>query len=129
MWHGILIDEAFRDKKLLKKFNIVSKKQRGVWFLLKIEFSDDDLEKTIQMIQSNMIDTFYSHLYNREGSLIVIFKRNVFRITSDKSRWKPPLNMEIRLAFLPDNWIFILANLKMKHTRRLAMFYVYILKC
>src|SRR3989338_5653315 len=88
MWHGILIDEAFRDKKLLKKFNIVSKKQRGVWFLLKIEFPGEELEKTIQMIQSNMIDTFYSHLYNGEGSLIVIFKRNIFRITSDKSTWK-----------------------------------------
>ncbi len=86
MWHGILIDKAFTEE-FLSSLKVIGKNKSDDWILLKIEVPDDHIEKSVQEIQKNMDSDFYSHLYSKDGNLIVIFKEKVFRIKSDKSTW------------------------------------------
>lgn len=45
------------------------------------------LKLSVETIQKNMKDGFYSHLYSKDGKLIVIFKKKVIKMKSDKSTW------------------------------------------
>jgi len=87
MWHGILIDEAFPEG-FLSSLKVIGKKKSDDWILLKIEVPDSSVEKSVQEIQKHMKDEFYSHLYSKDGKLIVIFKKKAIRIESDKSTWE-----------------------------------------
>lgn len=87
MWHGILVNKAFPEK-FLSSLRIVGKKKSDDWVLLKIEVKNNDVDRISRLIQKNMKDDFYSHLYNKYGSLIVIFKNRIFKIKSDKTTWK-----------------------------------------
>ncbi len=87
MWHGILVDAAF-DRDFFHKMKIIGKKKSGKWVLLKIEAKNNDVDRIARLIQENMKDDFYSHLYNKYGSLIVIFKDRIFKIKSEKITWK-----------------------------------------
>jgi len=90
MYHGIIIDQEFKDKTFPKKFKIFDKKQSGSWGIYGIEIDDSKVEQTIKEIQDNMKsdEAWYAHLYNDE-ELIVIFKDKVFRVKPHISTWKP----------------------------------------
>ena len=89
MYHGILIDQEFKDDSFPQKFKQFDKKQDGSWGIYGIEIGDDQLENTIKEIQEDMKDgeNWYVHLYNKE-KLIVIFKNKVFKINKDKESLK-----------------------------------------
>ena len=88
MWHGIMIDVAFDGRKFVNKLDVIGKKVDGDWTLLKIGILDNDVERSVQEIQKNMKGGFYSHIYSKDGKLIVIFKKKIIRMESDKSTWK-----------------------------------------
>jgi hypothetical protein len=52
----------------------------------------------IKLIQENLVvkGEYYAHLY-RDDELVVIFKDRVFRITSEKSTWKPVIDYGLSL--------------------------------
>lgn len=86
MWHGILVDAAF-DARFLNSMKIVGRKKSGGWTLLKIEVGDKDVSKAAKRIQDSMKGGFYSHLYSKDGRLIIIFKNKIFRAKADKKTW------------------------------------------
>jgi hypothetical protein len=86
MWHGILIDKAFTEN-FLSSLIVIGKKKSDGWVLPKIEVTEEDVEKSVQEIQKNMRDDFYSHLYSEDGNLIIIFKNKLFKIKSDTFTW------------------------------------------
>ena len=112
MYHGILIDQEFKNNSFPQKFKQFAKKQDGSWEIYGVEIEDDQLENTIREIQENMKDeeNWYAHLYNEE-KLIVIFKNRVFKTNKDKDSLKKiidygkQLNIpEEQLDFYPDNF-------------------------
>lgn len=86
MWHGILVDQAF-EEEFLSSLKVIGKKKSSDWTLLKIELHENDVEKFVEVIQENMKDGFYSHLYSKDSNLIIIFKKRTFTIKSEKSTW------------------------------------------
>ena len=90
MYHGIIIDQQFKDKNFPNSFKIFAKKQDGSWGIFGIEIEDNFLDEAITNIQQNMDDSkpWYAHLYN-DQTLIVIFKAKVIKVTPNKSTWKP----------------------------------------
>jgi hypothetical protein len=92
-YHGIIIDKSLRNKGLIKKLNVIGSKKSSTGLgrtLLKISFPAEKLEKMIKLIQENLVvkGEYYAHLY-KDDELVVIFKDRVFRITPEKSTWKP----------------------------------------
>lgn len=90
MYHGIIIDQEFKDKGFSESFNRFAKKIDGSWVIYGISIENDDLEKEINRIQNNLKDDepWYSHIYNDER-LIVIFKNKIFYVLPNKSSWRP----------------------------------------
>ena len=90
MYHGIIIDQEFKDKSFPKTFKIFAKKQSGSWGIYGIETEDSEVEQTVKEIQKNMSsdEAWYAHLYN-DKELIVIFKNKVFKVKPHISTWKP----------------------------------------
>ena len=90
MYHGIIIDQEFRDKLFPESFKQFAKKQDGSWGIFGIEIEDSQFEEVIDKIQENMREDqpWYAHLYN-DKQLIVIFKEKVFRVEPHISSWKP----------------------------------------
>jgi hypothetical protein len=93
IFHGILVDMAFIDRRYPETFPVFAKRKSGDWCLYGIEVPRSDLENTIKSIQTNMRadENFYSHLYN-DDVVIVIFKTDVFRVTPHTSSWGEVLN-------------------------------------
>ena len=87
-YHGIIVDESQKDITILNKLKILGKKtsSNGKWVLYKIGIAPEKLEKSIKQLQENMNGGFYFHFY-RENELIVVFKKKIFRITTEKSGW------------------------------------------
>lgn len=90
MYHGILIDQEFKDKSFAKTFKVFAKKQSGSWGIYGIRVEDAGIEQAVRKIQTNMRNdkAWYAHIYNDE-ELIVIFKEKVFRVKPHISSWKP----------------------------------------
>ncbi len=90
MYHGIIIDQEFKDRNLPKSFKIFAKKQSGEWGVYGIEIEDTEVEATIKRIQESMRDNepWYAHLYN-DKELIVVFKDRMFKVKPHISTWKP----------------------------------------
>lgn len=90
MYHGIIIDQEFKNKNFPGKFKIFAKKQDGSWGIFGIEIEDSLLNKVIEDIQKNMdnSDPWYAHLYN-DVDLLVIFKNQVIKVKPHKSTWGP----------------------------------------
>ncbi len=86
-YHGIIVDESFKDKEELKKLKIIGSKKSGAWVLYKISFPSSSLNRVIKFIQKNMKERYYAHVY-LDKRLIVIFKKKIFNITTDKASWK-----------------------------------------
>ncbi len=90
MYHGIIIDQEFKDKTFPNTFKVFAEKKDGSWEIYGIEIDDSELGATINKIQENIKtdEAWYAHLYNDE-QLIVIFKNKVFKVKSHISSWKP----------------------------------------
>ncbi len=86
-YHGILVDVSQKDKTIFRKLNILSQKKDGSWVLYKVGISPKQINKQIKQLQNNMVDGFYFHFY-RENKLIVVFKKRIFKVKTDKSTWK-----------------------------------------
>lgn len=90
MYHGIIIDQEFKNKGFPESFNCFAKKTDGSWVIYGVSIENDDLEKEIDRIQNNLKDDepWYSHIYN-DKRLIVIFKNKIFYVLPNKLSWKP----------------------------------------
>lgn len=88
MFHGILVDMAFTDRHYPKTLPIYAQKITGGWGLFGIQVPRNDIENTVADIQAQMRteEHFYNHLYDDE-TVIIIFKKCVFRVTSHASSW------------------------------------------
>lgn len=85
-YHGIIVDASQRDRSIFNKLKILGKKKDEDWVLYKIEVKSRDIKKIIKELQENMIDGFYFHFY-KDDELIVVFKKKIFKIKTDKSTW------------------------------------------
>ena len=88
-YHGIIIDLSQKDEKVLERLNILGQRKTsdGKWVLYKVVVNPDSIEDTIKQLQENMVDEkYYFHFY-KDSRLIVVFKRKIFRIGTDKSTW------------------------------------------
>lgn len=90
MYHGIIIDQEFKDKNYPEKFKIFAKKKDDDWRIYGIEIEESKVDEIIKNIQENIKETgnWYAHLYN-DTELIVIFKNKVFIVTPNSWSWKP----------------------------------------
>lgn len=87
-WHGILVDVSQKDKLIFKKLKILGQKKSSNddWTLYRIGVPPKNIDEMIGQIQDNMLDGFYFHFYE-DDELIVVFKKRIFRIKTDKSTW------------------------------------------
>ena len=102
-YHGILLDVEFKSKEFLENFKILGseKSETNPWTMYKIEVPDKDIEKVIEMCQSNLvIGTYYCHFY-RENEIIVVFKKKIFRVTTDKTTWKSVIEYGMSIGISP----------------------------
>jgi len=99
-YHGIVIDKSLKDKKIIKKLNVIgSKKSTSNKLLqLKISFPEEKLNEMIKFIQENLVtkEKYYAHFY-KGNEVIVIFKDKVFYVSTDKSTWKPIIHYGLSL--------------------------------
>lgn len=99
-YHGIVIDKSLKDKKLLKKLNVIGSRKSisNKWLQLKISFPEEKLNEMIKFIQENLVtkEKYYAHFY-RGNEVIVIFKDKVFYVSTDKSTWKSVIEYGLSL--------------------------------
>ena len=90
MYHGIIIDQEFKDPSFPKKFKVFAKKQDGSWGIYGVEIEDFKFEEMVKKVQENIKDDqlWYCHFYNDE-KLIVVFKDRVFEVKPSSSSWNP----------------------------------------
>ena len=88
IFHGILVNRAFKEKDYPEKYKVFSRKESGDWILYGVEIQEEEIENAVDDIRRNMRtdDNYYSHVYNDE-TVIVIFNGRVFRITPHASGW------------------------------------------
>ena len=99
VYHGILLDASF-EGIFLKSFKILGRKrsETNPWIMSKVEVRDEDIEKVIETCKDNLMDgPYYCHFY-KYGEIIVVFKKRVFRITQDKSSWKPVIEYGLSIG-------------------------------
>ncbi len=97
-YHGIIIDISQKDKFILDRLKVLSKKKVGNWVLHNVEVKPNNIDKIIKDLQENMIDSkFYFHFY-RNDELIIIFKNKIFRVNTDKSSWKDAIECGKKLG-------------------------------
>ena len=99
IYHGIIIDKSLGNTELIKKLNVIGSRRSSTGLaFLKISFPAEELENMIKLIQENLVvkENFYAHFY-RDDELIVIFKDRIFRITPEKSSWKPVIDYGLSL--------------------------------
>ena len=94
-YHGIVINLSIKDKSLLKSLNKIGQKKVILnWLvLLKISVQPEELDVMIKKLQSSLVERFlfyethfYFHFYRSE-ELIVVFKKKIFRTTTDPTTW------------------------------------------
>jgi len=89
-YHALIILNSFGEASAIKQFHVLDTIKDGSWSIAKIEIDKDELDETIDLIQSNLVSDkpWYAHIYNELGSkLIVIFKNKVFTTDSNKNNW------------------------------------------
>jgi hypothetical protein len=106
MWHGILVDVAFIDEEIVDYIKVIGYKKGGHWTLMKVEIEDDDLEEFIAVVQRCMKKNFYTHVYNRPGHMIVIYKDKIFKMSTDKSTWDPAIKHGLKLGIPEEQFDF-----------------------
>ena len=76
-YHGIIIDISQKDKFILDRLKILSKKKSENWILYKIEVNSKDIDRIIKDLQDNMVEgKYYIHFYKKD-ELIIIFKNKI----------------------------------------------------
>jgi len=94
-YHGIIINLSLKNKSAIQSLDVIGRKQVFLnWLvLLKVAVREQDLEVTIQALQTNMMDRFgfcsphfYCHFY-RADDLIIVFKNRIFRVKTDPATW------------------------------------------
>ncbi len=107
MYHGIIIDQEFKDPSFINFFKIFNKKQDGDWLLCGIEVENGKVNRVISKIQENMKlnQPWYAHLYNDE-ELIVIFKNKIFHLKTHASSWQPAVEYGKSLNIPPEQLDF-----------------------
>jgi hypothetical protein len=99
-YHGIILNVSQRDKTIFSKLNVIGKKN-VVWKLVvlyKVQVPPGGLNALIEKLQSNMAESFvhfirefYCHFY-RGNELIVVFRKKVFKVDTDRSTWKEAID-------------------------------------
>lgn len=92
-YHGNMLDTEFRGPDFLKRFTIFAKEKspRNPWTMHGVVIPAKAIEAVIRDVRRNLLPgaPYYAHFYNADGNeLIIVYKERVFRVTSDKSRWK-----------------------------------------
>ena len=54
-YHGIIIQEGFRDQNILHSFTILGKKQGKLWTLLKVSIEPTKLEHFVEIVKNNLL--------------------------------------------------------------------------
>lgn len=90
MWHGILVDAAFRDSSLIGSFEEFSRKVDGDWTIIGVKVEDSAFEAATLKVQENLKkdNPFYVHFYKGED-LVVVFSEQIFRVKINKESWAP----------------------------------------
>ncbi len=108
-YHGNLLDVEFKDPKFLNKFKVFAKRKsnRNPWIMYGIVVSANKIKGVIKNVQKNLLSDkpYYAHFY-REGELIVVFKKKVFRVTPDKSTWSEIIEYGRGLGIPDDQLVF-----------------------
>lgn len=86
-YHGILVNVSQKDKSVFNKLKILGQKKDNGWILYRIGVAPNKIEQKIKQLQKNMLGRFYFHFYKDE-ELIVVFKKRIFRVKTDKATWK-----------------------------------------
>jgi hypothetical protein len=107
VFHGILVDAAFRDRSFPENFPIFARQKSNDWILYGIEVPIEKVEEAITLIQANMRsdEEFYSHLYDDE-TVIAIFKNRIFRMTPHSSSWDEVREYGLTLQIPPEQLDF-----------------------
>jgi hypothetical protein len=92
-YHGNLLSTEFKNKEFLKEFIILEKRKslKNLWIHYLVVIPEEKLEEAIKKIQKNLLpEKYYAHLYNEDGSdIIMIFPERVFRLSlKDTQKWQ-----------------------------------------
>jgi len=94
-YHGIIINLSLIDKSFLQTLQVVGRKSilLDELVLYKVSVPPEKLDFTISALQSSLLvrfgplfPAFYAHFY-RGDDLIVVFKKQVFRVKTDPITW------------------------------------------
>ena len=98
-YHGILVDAAFENGWISANFEVLGSRKSAdnPWILCRIKVAQEDVKKAAELIQDNMKEGYYAHLY-RGGDLTVIFKRKVFCVTPDRATWEPVVDYGLSIG-------------------------------
>lgn len=75
LFHDNFLDTSFKNKNFLTKFKtlVVRKSRTDPWYHHLVEVKEKELNKVILKVQKNLKPKgYYTHLYNRDGSYIVV---------------------------------------------------------
>jgi len=99
-FHAILVDKSLISPEVLGALKILSENADGDWTLYKIAVIENDLIRTIKLIQLGMLEGgWYFHLYNSDGSrLIVVFKDKFFDISNNPLTWTEAVQYGLSLG-------------------------------
>jgi len=118
MYHSIVIEESLDDKNVLKDLKILKTKIDGDWHLHIIEVADEDLDETLELIQSHLVKNrpYYFHFFNDGQNLIIVFQKKVFRMNpKDQKTWQDAQEYGDKILSIPiDQLDFYPTKLAMK---------------
>ena len=99
-FHGIVLNLSQKNRRLLSELEVLGRRNSlfGLLALYKVRVPAGRLEDTIVRVQRNMArrivffpQEFYAHFY-RANELIVVFRDDVYRVTTDRSSWGDALD-------------------------------------
>ncbi len=113
-YHAIVISNSLLKPEILDDYKVLANHSDGSWLIVKLELNNDNIDRFIKDIQGNLKENqgWYTHLYNQDGSkLIIIFKNNVIHTNSKKDNWQEGIKYGVsigipieQLDFRPNNF-------------------------
>lgn len=66
MYHGILLNKSFVNQQIPESLNIIKQETSGDWIVYCIEFEDEALDNTLEIVMENMVEAgdWYNHFCN-----------------------------------------------------------------
>ena len=115
IYKGYIIDKSQKDRKIFETLQITNKKT--IWFglitIYEIEVSEKEIHTVITRLQQNMVNRiglkkqeFYLHFYSG-NELIIVYRKNTFFATSEKSTWLDAQNYGKSLGIAPKQLDFL----------------------